>query len=254
MSRYKPYGKGWFNESYRHSLAARGIKTSFARKISRDEIKERFKSANKVTFYKLVDDDTGEIHPVVVIEDESGKLRLVGPKKSVEFVKEKLGKKESLAAKRSVIQIAQDIKRGLKPYAKRVAIAGSIRRKVPDPHDIDIVLIPKKGATDKIQEFVKRRGKLELAGYKKISGKIKGVDVDIFIASPKDFWTQMMFSTGPRGANIWHRIQAKRKGWILNQYGLFDKQGRRIAKTEREVYQKLGLSYRPPELRGLPRK
>jgi hypothetical protein len=30
MNKYKSYGKGWHQESYRHSLAAKGIKTSFA--------------------------------------------------------------------------------------------------------------------------------------------------------------------------------------------------------------------------------
>jgi len=36
MNKYKACGKGWWNESYRHSLAAKGIKTSFA--ITRSDV------------------------------------------------------------------------------------------------------------------------------------------------------------------------------------------------------------------------
>jgi len=33
----RKYGKGWFNEPYRHGLAAKGIKTSFAKKFKQKE-------------------------------------------------------------------------------------------------------------------------------------------------------------------------------------------------------------------------
>ena len=38
MNRFKTYGKGWHNESHRHSLASRGIKTSFA--LSKRDLKD----------------------------------------------------------------------------------------------------------------------------------------------------------------------------------------------------------------------
>jgi len=49
MKKYKVYGKGWFNEPYRHSLAARGIKTrhtNFA--ILKDIQKLREKRVRKI--------------------------------------------------------------------------------------------------------------------------------------------------------------------------------------------------------------
>ena len=35
MNKYKTYGRGWFNESYRHSLAAKGIKSALWSRLRR---------------------------------------------------------------------------------------------------------------------------------------------------------------------------------------------------------------------------
>jgi DNA polymerase (family 10) len=46
------------------------------------------------------------------------------------------------------------------------------------------------------------------------------------------------------------RELAIKKGWKLNEYGLFDEKGKKIAgRTEEEIYEKLGLEWIPPELR-----
>ena len=57
--------------------------------------------------------------------------------------------------------------------------------------------------------------------------------------------------TGPFGAEIGYRVIARKKGMLLNQYGLFDrKTGKYIAgKTEAEIYKALGKNYKEPELR-----
>lgn len=51
MSKYKKYGRGWFNESYRHSLSRRGIKTSrrlsYARKETENDIQRLLTQAQK---------------------------------------------------------------------------------------------------------------------------------------------------------------------------------------------------------------
>jgi len=41
MNKYKSYGKGWHFESIRHGFAAKGIKTTFGRKLTNEEILER---------------------------------------------------------------------------------------------------------------------------------------------------------------------------------------------------------------------
>jgi len=149
--------------------------------------------------------------------------------------------------------VAARITRILKPLCQRIILAGSIRRKVPNPNDIDIVLIPKTGKLQEIQHKFDALTTPTMYGDKKMSGKAQGYQIDILFATPEDYESQLMFATGPAGANIWHRTQAKRKGWLLNQYGLFDKKGVRIASTEKSIYKALGLSYRSPEMRGKPR-
>ena len=42
-----------------------------------------------------------------------------------------------------VIRLANNLVKSLKPYCKRIEIAGSIRRKVKKPVDIDLIVIPK---------------------------------------------------------------------------------------------------------------
>ena len=51
------------------------------------------------------------------------------------------------------------------------------------------------------------------------------------------------------GAGIGLRMVAKRKGFKLNQHGLF-KKGKRIAgKTEQEIYHALGRDWKSPNRR-----
>lgn len=38
-----------------------------------------------------------------------------------------------------------------------------------------------------------------------------------------------------------------KKGWKLNEYGLFERNKKIAGKTEAEIYDKLGLSYIEPE-------
>jgi DNA polymerase (family 10) len=132
-------------------------------------------------------------------------------------------------------------------------LAGSIRRKKPAT-DIDIVMIPRD--VDAVKDYLRSHGKMVRAGDKISSSRIKGVNVDVLFADKQAYPATLMFATGGYGANIWHRKQAQQKGWLLNQYGLFDRRTRKPipVKSEKDIYHKLGLSYRRPELRGLPRK
>jgi len=57
------------------------------------------------------------------------------------------------------------------------------------------------------------------------------------------------YFTGSKAHNIAVRKRGIQRGYKINEYGVF-KNGKRVAgKTESEVYQKVGLTYIPPELR-----
>lgn len=165
---------------------------------------------------------------------------------------EKKGRTIKTRNPEDVSKIAKEVEKKLIPLSNKLSLAGSIRRKKP-ANDIDIVLIPKD--KEKIRQYLSAHGQIESSGEKKISSFINGVKVDVYFADKQTFPSSLLFLTGPTGANIYHRKIAKEKGWKLNQYGLFNrKTGSPIAfKSESEIYNALGSTYRKPELRGLPR-
>ena len=71
--------------------------------------------------------------------------------------------------------------------------------------------------------------------------------------TPESYGATLLYATGPLGSSISRRKLAQEKNLKLNQYGLWKGKKMIAGKTEREIYNKLGLSYRPPEERGLPR-
>lgn len=146
-----------------------------------------------------------------------------------------------------ILELASELEQKLKPYCKKIKIAGSIRRKVANPIDIDIVLIPKDRI--KLEDFMKTLGKRIQGGEHESTWKIEGVKVELYYAEP-EFWGAMLLTySGKRGSNIGLRIIAKKKGFKLNRYGLY-KKGQRVAgKTEKEIYEALGRKYKLPENR-----
>jgi DNA polymerase/3'-5' exonuclease PolX len=57
-----------------------------------------------------------------------------------------------------------------------------------------------------------------------------------------------MFATGPVERNKRQRQHARRQGMVLNQYGLFNEATGEVlaSKTEKDIYDALGETYREP--------
>ncbi|MEK6897589.1 MAG: hypothetical protein AABW93_03610 [Nanoarchaeota archaeon] len=146
--------------------------------------------------------------------------------------------------------LAEKIVREIRPYARRIEVVGSIRRKEENPVDIDVVLIPKnEGSKDKIEVIMEKRGKRILGGEKKAYFKIEGVEVELYYTLPEEWGAALLAYSSRFGAGIGLRVVAKKKGFKLNQHGLFRK-GKRVAgKTESEIYHALGRPWKPPEKR-----
>ena len=143
----------------------------------------------------------------------------------------------------------------LRPFSRKIKIAGSIRRRVSDPRDIDILIIPrnKLGVYQTLNRGERRN--VTSHGQKKIDAVVEGVQVNIVFTTDNEWAPALMYFTGPKGANIWNRKLASNKGLKLNQEGLFDlKTGKRIhTPTEKSIYDKLGKTYRRPDARGKAR-
>ena len=153
-------------------------------------------------------------------------------------------------------QVVKDLSvkvvRLIKPYCRRIEIAGSIRRGESNPHDIDIVLIPKsKESKEKLENLLESKGKKMLGGEKKTYFRIEGIEVELYYTVPEEWGATLLAYLSKKGSGIGLRIVAILKGFKLSQHGLFiRKTGKRIAgRTEREIYSALGRPYKSPEKR-----
>ncbi|VVB83748.1 DNA polymerase beta thumb [uncultured archaeon] len=146
-----------------------------------------------------------------------------------------------------VIKLANEIYNSIKPFCRKIEIAGSIKRKKINPNDIDIVLIPRNRI--KIEELMSKKGKFIQGGEKKSRWKIKGVQVELYYTLPDEWGAALLAYSSTFGASIGLRVIAKRKGLKLNQHGLF-RRGKKIAgRTEKEIYNALGRKWKKPENR-----
>jgi DNA polymerase (family 10) len=134
---------------------------------------------------------------------------------------------------------------------EKIIVAGSIRRKKPTIGDIDIV-IETRNPGIVADKFIK------MPFVKKILGKGKekatiitksGMQVDIRLFNENEFGAGLLYFTGDKGHNIWLRKIAIKKGYKLNEYGLFSGNKRVAGRTEQEIYKKLGVKYLEPEKR-----
>lgn len=148
-----------------------------------------------------------------------------------------------------VLNLAKKIVKEIKPFCSRIEIAGSIRRKKPNPGDIDIVLIAKKESNkEKIKEKLMKHGKFLEGGSQEMFFRIDGIDMQLFFTIPDEWGATLLAYSGKKGSNIGLRRVAMKKGLKLTSHGLFNrKTGRRIAgKTETEIYHALGRPYKEP--------
>lgn len=146
-----------------------------------------------------------------------------------------------------VIKLAKELVREIKPYCEKIQIAGSIRRKEKNPVDVDIVLIPKN--KEKLEEFMKKKGRFVQGGEKEASFRVKGVKVEFYYTVAEEFGATLLAFSSKTGSSIGLRVVAKKKGFKLSQHGLF-KKGKRVAgRTERGIYRALGRPWKPAEER-----
>jgi len=142
-----------------------------------------------------------------------------------------------------VVQLSRRIMKWLRPRCKRIQVAGSIRRKEKNPRDIDLILIPKN--KKKLEEFLKKKGKRMQGGEHESTWKIEEVKVELYYTVANEFGAALLAYSSKKGSGIGLRMIAKRKGYKLNNHGLF-KAGKKIAgKTERGIYKALGRPYKP---------
>jgi len=153
-----------------------------------------------------------------------------------------------------IIPVVEELVNFLKEsgFCKEVIPAGSYRRRKETIGDIDILAISNK--PEKLMDyFVKFDGVSDVLakGLTKTMVRLKiGLDADLRVVDEKSFGAALAYFTGSKDHNIEIRELAIKKGWKLNEYGLFNKNGKMIAgATEKEIYKALDLEWIPPEMR-----
>jgi len=134
---------------------------------------------------------------------------------------------------------------------KKMAVAGSYRRRKETVGDLDILVSCKKDARvmERFTSYEDVR-KVVSSGDTRSTVLLKsGLQVDLRVLPAVGYGAGLHYFTGSKAHNIAVRKRGIQRGYKINEYGVF-KNGKRVAgKTESEVYQKVGLTYIPPELR-----
>jgi len=154
-------------------------------------------------------------------------------------------------------EIAENLVRDVAafPGVRRVEAAGSLRRGRETVGDLDL-LCEAKDSPAVVKAFTR------LPHAKKVlaAGDTKGaitvfnpeggeIQVDLRVVPAESFGAALQYFTGSKEHNVRLREIASKKGWKLNEYGLFAGDRALAGKDEAGIYKKLGLPFIPPEMR-----
>jgi DNA polymerase/3'-5' exonuclease PolX len=165
------------------------------------------------------------------------------------------------------------IARHLKKFDQnsKMVIAGSYRRGRPDCGDVDVLIsdpdiktqVQAKKKKAVLKNFIEKLFETEVAieqislGATKYMGLFrwpKGSDkvlkADIRFVPDESYVAALVYFTGSRDHNLLMRRKAQQMGYKLNEYGLFDSDGKRKRfDTERELFKILEIPYKGPTKR-----
>ena len=142
------------------------------------------------------------------------------------------------------------------PQAEKLTVAGSYRRRRETVGDIDILLVSAEPQAV-MDHFVKLPEVRQVIAHGPTKSSVKlrsGPNVDLRIVPAKSYGAALLYFTGSKAHNVVLRQLAIKKGYKLNEYGLFrlsssGKEQSVAGETEEEIYRTLGLPFIPPEIR-----
>lgn len=168
----------------------------------------------------------------------------------VKKIKERYNRIKISTAEQYALPLVQYLKKD--SCVKNIEIAGSFRRRQETIGDIDI-LVTCEDSSSVMDRFVHYEDvdKVLSKGESRSSVVLKsGIQVDLKVVPYKSYGAALNYFTGSKAHNIYLRRLAKQKNRKINEYGLFEGDKFLAGRTEKEIYNKLGLPYIEPELRG----
>jgi DNA polymerase/3'-5' exonuclease PolX len=148
-------------------------------------------------------------------------------------------------------------------YGIKWNIAGSYRRQEESSGDIDVLVqempqLNMAGLVALLQHILPANlalGPTKYMGIVRLSEQYNGHRIDIRLVEPSAYAAALMYFTGSQRFNILMRNRAISFGLTLNEYGLFDNQGRALSgiTSEEAIFQTLRVQYLAPvdRTRGL---
>jgi DNA polymerase (family 10) len=134
---------------------------------------------------------------------------------------------------------------------KEVVVAGSFRRRKETIGDLDILVTCENGSKV-MDQFTNYEDVLKVISKGTTRSSVvlrSGLQVDLRVLSRVSYGAALHYFTGSKSHNIAIRRLAVNKKIKINEYGVFKKEKRIAGKTEKEVYDAVGLAFIEPELR-----
>lgn len=153
-----------------------------------------------------------------------------------------------------MVQHEKFLKKKLKPF--EIEIVGSYRRHEETSGDIDVLVKCPIGEDIKMNEIINKLPKTYIIdvlaiGEKKFMGVCKIGDtsrrIDILITPEEEYAFALMYFTGSAKFNIGVRKIAQKKGLRMNEHGFEPKQGIPFLKTEKDIFDYLGIDFVEPK-------
>ena len=132
-----------------------------------------------------------------------------------------------------------------------VVVAGSYRRSKETVGDVDILVAAARD-TAVMDRFIAYDDVIDVLakGTTKSSVVLRsGLQVDLRVVASESFGAALQYFTGSQSHNVAIRQMGRQRGLKINEYGVFKFEEKVAGDNEASVYQALGLSWVPPELR-----
>ncbi len=151
-----------------------------------------------------------------------------------------------------VEEVIAELKNRASSWIEKISPAGSLRRGKETIGDIDI-LVSSRNSSPVMDGFAQLSFVKEILAKGETKSSIlttQGLQIDLRVVSPDSFGAALQYFTGSKSHNINLRERAIKRGLKINEYGVFTREGEKLAgKNEKEVYASLDLPFIPPELR-----
>lgn len=183
----------------------------------------------------------------------------------------------------AALEAARDLLRYLAPLCERIVVAGSLRRRRQEVGDIELVYIPRIiswadpddlfGRTQPtnvvfhalelmlrggvIAKRLNKDGAPAWGESNRLAVHASGIPVDFFATSAPCWWNYLVCRTGGAQTNTAIASAARERGWQWHPTGSGfsrlagpDKGRTHAVRSEEEVFEFVGMEYRPPEDRA----